>query len=251
MKKYLQIFFASAFLFGLFLTTTIGRAQSTATTVDPNGTPTATTFNVPPAPPAGTTNPISVSEPAAPSATAVTAPPVLTTPTPPLLPPTTSPSHTATPSPAASCPSVPPVSNAICPKADPPPIIPQFPSSLIVTPFLAVFIFWIIISYLNRGRIRLEKGFLTRRLAASHQQNIDQARFREYQNLLDFLTKESSSGERFHLDKYEMIAVKIQLLGSAQMQNLLGRITEAIGTNDRQSLKPLIKELSRQIKKEL
>lgn len=282
MKKSLQIISASALfisLFSLCLITPV--SAQTLTTIDPNaiittttaaplapvnailydptilqgatsGGTTTTTANTPPATTTTTTNTANT-----PTSTTTSSTTTTTTNTPPrtTVPPasTVPPATINQPPIATTCPPISPLSteNIQCPKVVTVPVIPQFPIALMAAPLLAVLLFWIIISYLNNGQIRTEKRFVAKRLANAHRQNVDQTRTREYQNLLDFLTKELSSPDGFHPDKYEMISAKIQLLGSPQMQNLVGRIDNAMTRNDRQSLKPLIKELGQQIKKEL
>jgi len=182
-----------------------------------------------------------------------TVPPLTTVPprsTPPVV---AVPPVTEIPPTTESCPPISPLSNenVECPRVEKVPVIPQFPLVLMATPLVAVALFWFIISYLNNGQIRTEKRFTAKSLANAHRQNVDRTKTKEYENLLDFLTSELSSPDGFHPDKYELIAAKIQLLGSSEMQNLVGKIDNAISTNNRQSLKPLIKELGLQIKKEL
>lgn len=282
MKKSLHTILNSVLLFALSLlclatlaaTTKAQLAAPTSTsttTTDPNGT----TITDPLAPPnaflynpdilrtvtPATTDNTTVTDPTTPPTTdqppeLIAVPPTRTPPRTTLPPRIVEPPVTPNEQPPvlASCPPFFPFAteNVECPKVETAvPVIPQFPIALAVTPLLALALFWMIISYLNNGQIRTEKRFVANSLANAHRQNVDQTRTKEYQNLLDFLSKELSSPDGFHPNKYEMIAAKIQLLGSPQMQNLVGKIDNAINSNDRQSLKPLIKELGQQIKKEL
>lgn len=235
---------------------TTGTTNTGTTPTQPAGTTTPTT------PPAGTNTGVTTPT-TTPTPTVTTTPPTKTPPrdiptprpipTQPTAQPTAEPTNTVIVSGPEYCPPIAPFADqrTECPKVKTVPIIPQFPVGALAAPILAVGLFWLIITYLNRGQLRVEQQFTRRSLANAHKHHVDQTRSREYQSALDHLTSGLSSPDGLSTDKFAPHLAKIQLLGSAKMQKLAAQIDLALHENNRTALKPLIRDLAQQIKKEI
>lgn len=151
-----------------------------------------------------------------------------------------------------TCPTIDPLStqNIECPTKETVSVMPQIPIALMGTSVLGLGLFWFIISYLNGAQTRGERRFTEKHLATAHRQHVNETKGQEYQNLLNHLTTELTTKGDFNVEAFQDISAKVQLLGSPEMQNLAARINESVTGNDRKSLKPLVKELVMQIKKE-
>jgi hypothetical protein len=137
-----------------------------------------------------------------------------------------------------------------CPTKEPVPIIPIPPYLLFLTPALAALLFWGIMSYFNRSQRRIEDQFSQKHIQANHQQNVNKSKVASYRELLDLLTTSQSAGTKPDQNKLQNLLSKVELLGSNEMKDLGIQARTALGNNDTKGLKPILKDMAKQIRLE-
>lgn len=168
----------------------------------------------------------------------------------------TPPADTTPPDP--ECPPVSPAENATgssvsaptpCPTATP--VIPQVHPLLFIGPFAAVLLFWAILSFLNGSHGRLEQSLRQRYLQNRHLDTVDRSRRQNYNELLDFLASSTDSGRPLNHQALEQFLSRISLLGSQETNEIGVKIRQAFQDDNRSALKPLIRQLTAAIRRDL
>jgi hypothetical protein len=161
-------------------------------------------------------------------------------------------------SPAPECPAVTPAENATgssvsaptpCPTATP--VIPQIHPLLFIGPFAAVLLFWGILSFLNGSHGRLEQSLRQRHLQNRHLDTVDRSRRQTYGQLLDFLAASTDSGRPLNHQALEQLLSRVALLGSQETNEIGAKIRQTFENDDRSALKPLIRQLTAAIRRDL
>lgn len=137
-----------------------------------------------------------------------------------------------------------------CPRVETIPIIPVPPYILLLTPLLAVFLFWAIMSYFNRAQNKLENRFQNRHLQLQHQKSVNKSKIQNYRKMLDLLVKAQSSPKAGAPKELQQTLSKIELLGSNEAKNISQQAKNAIITGDKHAIKQSLKDLAQQIRKE-
>lgn len=137
-----------------------------------------------------------------------------------------------------------------CPKVETVPVIPIPPYILLLTPLLAVFLFWAIMSYFNRAQNRLENRFIKKHLQMQHQKSVNSSKMQTYRKMMDLLIFAQSSPTSGSSKELQSTLSKIELLGSEEAKTISQQAKQAITSGDKNSIKKTLKDLAQQIRKE-